>query len=66
MGRIFKPLVERKCTVCMKILPGDSYTHCKRTNKNEVVYYQRSDCKLCRNKKEQVRRAENNGNKRST
>lgn len=57
MKRIFKDLVTRECTDCKEVLAGNYYTHCKRTNKNEVVYYQRADCKFCRAKKERDRRA---------
>ena len=57
MRRIFKDLVTRECTDCKEVVDGKYFTHCKRTNKNEVVYYQRADCKFCRARKERARRA---------
>ena len=57
--RIFKELVTRECTDCKEVFAGKHFSNCKRTNKNEVVYYQRSDCKFCRAKKERNRRAKN-------
>jgi len=56
MQRIFKELVDRECTKCHKFVQAKYFTHCKRTNKNEIVYYQRADCKFCRAKKEKQRR----------
>ena len=57
MRRIFKELVDRECTMCHEVVQAKYFTHCKRVNKNEIVYYQRSDCKFCRAEKERKRRA---------
>jgi hypothetical protein len=57
MQRIFKELVDRECTMCHEIVQAKYFTHCKRVNKNEIVYYQRADCKFCRAEKERKRRA---------
>jgi hypothetical protein len=42
--------------MCHEIVQAKYFTHCKRVNKNEIVYYQRADCKFCRAKKEKQRR----------
>jgi hypothetical protein len=64
MKRIFKELVTRECTDCKQVVDAKYFTHCKRTNKNEVVYYQRADCKFCRAKKERERRVKSKINKK--
>jgi hypothetical protein len=56
MTRHFNPLVERKCTKCGEVRPPSRYTYCKRKNVNEIVYYQRADCNICRAESEQQRR----------
>jgi hypothetical protein len=54
--RHFKPLVDRVCSSCNKLVAAKWFGHHKRENINEIVYYQHARCRFCKAQSEQERR----------
>lgn len=59
MTRRFNELIDRVCCKCGEMRPGRLYSYGKRENLNEIVFYQRADCKICRSESEKQRRKNN-------
>ena len=56
MKRHFNKLIDRICSKCGEMQNGRLFSYYGRKNINEMVFYQRAQCNICRSKAESERR----------
>ncbi len=56
MTRHFNELIDRICSKCGEMRNGRLYSYYGRKNINEMVFYQRAQCNICRSEAEKQRR----------